>query len=470
MGGGSAQLNPYYTISPWEALVARMGEDHLIFAQGCTNHRWEPLWTGKIVVEFFASKDLSGAPVHSETMHAAEAFWIPPFAGGKVDTGEFSARMTGVFTPALSGAHRFGLLSAGFSRLYVDGRLVTDAWDGWTKGRTFFEEGCDEVVGETELEADRPVEVVIEFGSKRFDNLQFSAFRAGIGRPLGNDDIKAAARAAAEAETAIVFVGRSGEWDTEGSDLEDIALPGRQDELVEAVIAVNPRTVVVLQTGGPVEMPWAAKVPAILQAWYPGQEAGNAISDVLFGDVEPGGRLPQTFPVRWSDNPTWSQDPAIYPGKDGKVRYEEGVFVGYRHYDRYGVEPMFPFGHGLSYAVFDLADLWVERSGGRARAEVALENRGHRRGSTVVQVYVGDHEASVARPQRELKAFRKITLDPGERQRVIFDLPPRAFAYFDRSARLWRIEDGLFEISVGFSAGDIRLTTSVEIAGATLAI
>ena len=137
-------------------------------------------------------------------------------------------------------------------------------------------------------------------------------------------------------------------------------LPGRQDELIRRLPAANPRTVVVLQTGGPVEMPWLPKVAAVVQAWYPGQEAGNAIADVLLGRAEPGGRLPQTFPARWEDGPTFSQDPEVYPGLDGQVRYEEGFFIGYRHHDRVGTPPLFPFGYGLSYTTFALSDLAVE--------------------------------------------------------------------------------------------------------------
>ena len=210
--------------------------------------------------------------------------------------------------------------------------------------------------------------------------LALSAFRMGIGKPLGDADIAEAVAAAKAAEIAIVCVGRNGEWDTEGSDLLDIRLPGRQDELVSAVAAANPRTIVVLQTGGPVEMPWLDKVAAVLEAWYPGQEAGNAIADVLLGLAEPGGRLPQSFPVRWNDNPVQSQDREIYPGLAGKVRYEEGVFVGYRHYDRQGIAPMFPFGFGLGYTSFELSDLAVDESRfdaeGKVTAWVSVTNTG----------------------------------------------------------------------------------------------
>jgi beta-glucosidase len=435
MGGGSAQLNPHYAVSPWDGIASRLGTDRPVFATGCTNHRWQPLWTGDLTIDFFASADLSGAPVHSEGMTMGQSFWFPPFAGGKVDPGRFSARIRGIYIPSVSGIYQFGLFSAGLSRLFVDGRLIADAWTGWTKGRTFFEEGCNEVVGEAELSAGKAHEIVIEFASRKSDNLTFSAFRAGIGLPLGDEDIAEAARVAATAEAAIVFVGRSGEWDTEGSDLENIALPGRQDELVRAVLAANRRTVVVLQTGGPVELPWAEEAPAILQAWYPGQEAGKAIADVLFGDAEPGGRLPQTFPVRWQDNPTYSEDPEVYPGLHGKVRYEEGVFIGYRHYDRHGIAPLFAFGHGLSYARFDLSEFRAEQGADGVAVFVRVTNTGQRRGSTVVQVYVADLEASIPRPQRELKAFAKVILDRGETREIALNLPWRAFAFFRRRGK-----------------------------------
>jgi beta-glucosidase len=455
MGGGSAQLNPHYRVSPWDGLVNRLGEAALSFAPGCTNHRWEPLWNAPLNVEYFDNLSHSGAPVFTETKTGSEAFWVPPFAEGKVDPKRFSARISGTYIAETSGVHRFGIYSAGYSKIFVDGELVADAHTNWTKGRTVFEEGCDEVVGEKVLEAGKAYEVVIEFVAKEDAVLVLSVYRAGIGVPMGDAEIDAAVKAAAGAEVALVFVGRSGEWDTEGSDLEDIRLPGRQDELVSAVADANPNTVVVLQTGGPVEMPWIDDVPAVLEAWYPGQEAGNAIADVLFGDAEPGGRLPQTFPRRWADNPTHSQDAEVYPGLDGKVRYEEGVFIGYRHYEKQGIRPLFALGHGLSYTTFEMEGLRAEARDGGALAQVTVRNSGARAGSTVVQVYVGDRGASVARPIRELKAFRKVWLEPGESRELELELEPRDFAYFDSGAQAWRVDGGPYEISAGFSAADI---------------
>ena len=466
MGGGSAQLNAHYRVSPWQGLAAALGEDRLIFAAGCTNHRFEPPVRGTFTVAYFGNRALSGEPVHVETQENAQGFWFGRIAGGKADALTFSARLTGSFVPEESGEHRVGIYSAGLSRVFIDGKLVADAWTHWTRSNTFFEEGCDEVIGTVRLEAGRSYEVVIEIASKDPEELSLAAFSCGIGLPLGEAAIAEAARAAREAEVAIVCVGRNGEWDTEGSDLTSIVLPGRQDALIAAVASANPNTIVVLQTGGPVEMPWLDDVAAVIEAWYPGQEAGNAIADVLTGAAEPGGRLPQTFPRRWSDNPAHSQDREVYPGLDGKVRYEEGLFIGYRHYDKTGITPLFPFGFGLSYSAFSIADLAVDDSrfetDGDVTATVVVTNTGAREASTVVQLYVGDPAASVPRPAKELKAFAKLKLAAGESRTVSLSLDARSFAFYDVAGKRWVVEPGSFMLRAGFSSADLPLTAQVS--------
>jgi len=465
MGGGSAQLNAHYRISPWQGLVDALGEDRMSYAPGCTNHRFEPLLRGHFTVDYFDNETLDDKPVHTGTQDEAQAFWIGQVADGKVDALHFSARLTGSFTPQASGEHRIGLYSAGFSRLYIDGKLVADAWSHWRKGRTFFEEGCDEVVGTAQMEVGQRYDVVIEFATKDFSTLGLAAFAAGIGLPLGDDAITDAIRIARNADAAIVFIGRNGEWDTEGSDLPSITLPGRQNELVAAIANANPNTIVVLQTGGPVEMPWIGSVKALLQAWYPGQEAGNAIADVLTGEAEPSGRLPQTFPTRWADNPTHSQDREVYPGLEGKVRYEEGIFVGYRHYDRLGMTPLFPFGFGLGYASFRLGDITIDdrafETRGRVTVGATITNISERGGAAVLQLYVSDDQSSSPRPEKELKAFRKVFLAAGETQQVTLSLDARAFAFYRTEARHWLVEDGSFTLRLGLSSADLPLAAQV---------
>jgi len=467
MGGGSAQLNPHYAISPWDGLASVFGEARMSYAIGATNHRFEPKLDQRFDVEFFNSADLSGEVVHRDTQQGGEIFLFGFVAPGITDNKVWSARYSTDFVPAYTGEHRVGVVAAGYARVKVDGKLIADDWGAnWKKGRTFFEEGSDEVVGTIYLEAGRSYRVELEFGKKPFGILDFSAARIGIGLPLGDKAIAAAAAVARDADVAIVCIGRTGEWDTEGSDLLDIKLPGRQDELVSAVAKANKRTIVVLQTGGPVEMPWLDEVAAVIEAWYPGQEAGNAIADVLTGASEPGGRLPQSFPVRWNDNPVHSQDREIYPGLNGKVRYEEGVFIGYRHYDRQGITPMFPFGFGLSYTSFELSDLAVDDSkfetDDAVTVYVTVTNVGARAGSEVVQLYVGDEASSVPRPAKELKAFAKVHLGAGETARVRLDLKARDFAFYSVEAKHWLVEPGAFTLMVGTSAADIALTGQVR--------
>jgi beta-glucosidase len=236
-------------------------------------------------------------------------------------------------------------------------------------------------------------------------------------------------------------------------------LPHLQNELIARVAAANPRTVVVLQTGSPVELPWIGQVSAVLQAWYPGQECGNAIADVLLGRAEPGGRLPQTWPQRLKDTP--ARDNALhYPGVDGHVRYDEGVFIGYRHYEHHGIPPMFPFGYGLSYTRFELLGMRLSTAavapGGRVTVEVDVRNTGKRAGQAVVQLYVADAQASVPRPVRELKGFAKELLEPGVTATITLELTMRSLAFFDEARSAWVAEAGEFTISAGFSSADLR--------------
>lgn len=281
--------------------------------------------------------------------------------------------------------------------------------------------------------------------------------------PQAKDLIAEAVQKAGSADVAVVVVGLNDEWESEGFDRVDMKLPGEQDELVRRVVAANPNTVVVLNAGSALEMPWADEVPAILQLWYDGQEQGNALADVLFGDTNPSGKLPTTFPVRLKDNPAYIN----YPGENGKVRYGEGIFVGYRYYEKKDIAPLFPFGHGLSYTTFDYANLQLSAEKMTATdtltVSVDVTNGGEVVGKEVVQLYVRDIESTFARPEKELKAFAKVELAPGETKTVSFLLDREAFWYFDTAANAWAVEPGDFEILVGASSADIRLRTGVTV-------
>lgn len=459
MGGGSAQVNAHYRVSPLEGITAQLGERvELGYAQGCANHRLLPkLRADGLTIDYFNAPDLSGAPAVSAPA-SAELLWFEPVAG--VDMKGFSARMRGTLTPEASGAHRFSLVSAGFSRLFVDGELVVENWDARRPGELYFGFGSLEAFGTALLEAGRAYELTVEYA--RGDAAQFVGLRVGHLAPA-DDPIAEAVALAAASDVAIVCVGLTEEWESEGYDRQHMDLVGRQNELVARVAAANPRTVVVLQTGSPVTMPWLANVAAVLQAWYPGQECGNAVADVLTGAVNPSGRLPQTFPARLEDHPAIFN----YPGEGGRVRYGEGIFVGYRAYERRKLAPLFPFGHGRSYTSFAYGELAASPESTDlaepVRVAVEVRNTGERAGREVVQLYVRDVAASVARPEKELKAFANVELAPGERKRVELELGWRAFAFFDDSRGAWVVEAGEFELLVGGSSAEIAARTRITV-------
>lgn len=467
MGGGSAQLNPHYRVSPWQALVEHCGEDQLIYAEGCTNYRWQSLLHKDITAYYFNNLDFSGEPVFEENLEISTAFFSDKVANGKVNPQAFSVRVISHYTAEESGVHCVGVHSAGWARVLVNGVKVADAWENWQIGRTFFEQGCDEVRGEIQLEAGQTYEIVMEYRTPPERTLGVAAFYLGIAKPLGNDAISLAAQAASEAELALLFIGRSGQWDTEGSDLEDFRLPGRQDELAQAVLAANPNTIVLLQTGGPIEMPWLAQAKAVLQCWYPGQEIGHAILDVLTGVAEPSGRLPQSFPQRFADHPAYGSK-LQYPGEHGHVAYLERLNIGYRHFIAKQIEPLFPFGYGLSYTSFSYSDLTVITEAGDVVLRFKVTNTGQRTGSTVAQIYLSHLDAQVEQPPLALKGFIKQTLTAGQTVTLEYRLKPRAFAYFDVVTQAWRIDQGRFELSVGLSVAERPLVGVIEREGGWL--
>jgi len=276
---------------------------------------------------------------------------------------------------------------------------------------------------------------------------------------------------------AVVFVGGLAHQpfaDDEGVDRRDLALFAGQDELIERIAMANPHTVVVLIAGGPVAMNgWLADVPSVLQAWYGGSEAGAALASLLFGDVSPSGKLPCTFPKRLSESPAHvSGEARQFPGENGTVSYDEGLLVGYRWNDTKQVEPLFPFGHGLSYTSFRYADLrqaLVEAPGGPTLSlQLAVSNTGARAGAETVQVYVRPLRPKLMRPDKELKGFAKVALEPGESKAVTIELGPRSFAYYDPGAKGWRVDAGRYELLVGASSRDIRQSASFALAKSAL--
>ncbi|MCP4424613.1 MAG: beta-glucosidase, partial [Chloroflexi bacterium] len=354
----------------------------------------------------------------------------------------------GTLAAPTAGAYQLHLWSIGRARLLVDGEVAVDHWS--------VEGTVDRQTAVTlNLTPEKPVSILVEYITDPAS--RWRTLRLGYVPPLPEDTIQAAVDLATKSDTAVIVAGLTREWESEGFDRTDMALPGRQNELISRVAAVNPHTVVVLNAGSPLEMPWIDEVTAVLQQWYGGQDAGHALADVLFGDVTPSGKLPTTFPKQLQDNPAYIN----YPGEDGCVHYGEGIFVGYRYYDKKEIAPLFPFGHGLSYTMFAYDNLRLNGNsfgaGDSILVSVDVTNTGERAGQEVVQLYVRDESARAVRPLQELKAFAKVALEPGEMKTVSLTLDRQALAFYDTAVHDWVTEPGKFTVLVGSSSRDIRL-------------
>jgi beta-glucosidase len=289
------------------------------------------------------------------------------------------------------------------------------------------------------------------------------AVRLGIvASPDEDTALDEAVQAAAAADVAVLVVGSAETTESEGFDRETLRLPGRQDELIERVSAANPRTVVVVNAGMPVLMPWSGRVAAVLYAWLPGQAMGGALADVLLGVAEPGGRLPVTMPAREADCPVLRAVP-----DRGRLGYDEGLLIGYRGYDAAGTTPLFPFGHGLGYTTWSYESLAagvpVLAAGADLTIGVTVRNTGQRPGREVVQAYVAGPAAD-GRPVRVLGAFGTAAAAPGETALVTLTVPARVFARYDEQAAAWTWPSGEFTVAVGRSSRDLRLHTAVTMA------
>jgi beta-glucosidase len=465
-GGGSAAVNPHHSVTILDGLRARLGDGVRITHQrGCDSFRsappLDPRWTadGSFLLDYFDNRELEGDPVHSQAVGSARLNWLgDPWPG--VRGGNFSARLTATFVAPEAGDFTFSLVAGGRGRVFLDGEQVLDMWDQWRPGTAFFGLGSEEIRTTVTLEEGERRELRMDVSC--MEKLPAAAGLLGCIGPMAADPIAAAAAAAADADVAVVVVGLNMEWETEGTDRVSMDLPGQQDELIRAVADANPRTVVLVNAGSPTSMPWVDDVGAVAQMWYLGQESGDAVADLLVGDVSPSGHLPTTFPRRYEDHPAVLN----YPGELGEVHYGEGIFVGYRAFDRMGIEPRFPFGHGLSYTTFEYGQASVDIDtivpDGSITVSVPVTNSGARPGAEVVQVYVADPVSRLVRPPQELKGFAKVALQPGETATVQIELNERAFSYWDPTASGWVCEAGDFELRVGSSSRDIRTTVAVS--------
>ncbi|MEN8157397.1 MAG: glycoside hydrolase family 3 C-terminal domain-containing protein [Bacteroidota bacterium] len=473
-GGGSASVSACRTISPLKGLRTVFGErSEIIFIEGAGLSGDLPVVDGHFLTAiddngetvnglraaYFDGLNLEGEVQCSRIDDKIDYSWGWAAPCESVTKNAYSVRWSGKINAPKTGAYKIGLSATeGGVRLFLDGKIVIDRWgdpeNEITEARF---NAINENVG-FYMESGSAHDIKVEFHKKMNRN----TVRLEWAVPGKKSPVDDAVKLAAESEAAIIFAGLSNLIEGGTNDKEELKLPGNQDALITAVAAANPNTIVVLIGGTPVEMPWVDEVAAIVEAFYPGQEGGDAIANVLSGKVNPSGKLPDTFPVKMEDVLSMR----YYPGDiaTGITDYGEGLKVGYRQFDDDQIEPLFPFGYGLSYTTFELSDLKVEKSGeDRVTVTVDVTNTGKVAGAEVVQLYVQDVEASVYRPKKELKGFEKVFLQSGETTTVAIILDQYAFSFYSEDANGWVVEPGEFIILAGNSSRDIHLQQTIEL-------
>jgi beta-glucosidase len=449
-GWGSSYVAPFYSVSVLDGLKNKKGSDVSVdyFGVGVGNfgtsefeHEVE---VGRnesgLLGEYFGNLSLSGPPLMKRVDQRINFDWAMEDVRNMVPS-QFTVRWTGLIHTTASSVHVFRARADSGIRVFLDDELIINDWR---------DHAAHPDVATRFLAADRSYRVRIEYKNSGGGGAvaQFGWASSEVPEIIG------------EYDAAIVCVGFDNGNEGEGSD-RPFELPDAQDNLVSDVAAKNANTIVILNSGGNVDMHrWLDKVPVLLHAWYPGQEGGNALADILFGDVNPSAKLPVTFEARKQDNPAYN----FYPFANGgaRVRYGEGIYVGYRGYDHFGIAPLFPFGFGLSYTRFGYSNLRIDQdeTNGEVNVSFDLTNAGKRRGAEVAELYVRPDHPAIDRPPQELKGFEKVFLAPGESMNLTLRLDQRSFAYFDPAAREWRADPGVYEISVGASSRDLRIRQS----------
>jgi beta-glucosidase len=461
-GGGSSLTQPFNAVSYLEGISNYLGPSKHVLSvtelpdvggiAKATEFHTSPGGPIGLAAEYFNNEDLQGPPALTRTDEHIDFDWGENGYAPKAPAYHFSARWTGYFIPEKEDYYTFYVSTDDGARLFIDGRKVIDDWQRHGETLNTYAQ---------HLEAGRAYKVELEY----FQNLGGAIARFGVAsatQPLYAETREVARKA----DVVIVCVGFSPATEGEGSD-RTFRLPGGQDALIEQLAAINKNVVVVFTAGGNVDMTgWIDKVPALLHAWYPGEEGGMALAQILFGEYDPSGKLPVSFERRWEDSAAYGNFTPKPGTKD--IEYKEGIFLGYRHFDRSKVKPLFPFGFGLSYTTFTYSNLVITPASGDVSAPITvsfdIKNTGSREGAEVAEVYVGEEHPSVPRPLKELKGFAKVNLRPGESKRVSVSLNRRAFSFYDMNKHDWTADPGEFDILVGSSSEKIELQGKFRIA------
>jgi beta-glucosidase len=452
-GGGSAGVIAPYVVTPAQGIGKRGAASGVTvsYAQGdvpvtgALDAVPASAFPNGLTAAYYNNTTQSGTPAATGTVPSVALTWNGASPAAGVNATGWSARFTGTISLPAAGTYDLSLSFTGTASVSINGQPVfasQQQFGGVARASVQLP------AGSASIEVDYADTIPIPI----------DGITLGWAPPQTPSLLDQAVAAAKKASVAVVFASN---FETEGADLATIDLPARENQLISAVAAANPDTVVVLNTGSAVTMPWLAKVKGVIEAWYPGQDDGNEIAAVLFGDVNPSGKLPVTFPQSLAQVP--ASTTAQWPGSNGTVQYSEGVLVGYRWYTTRHVTPLFPFGAGLSYTSFAFSRLGVRSGpGGRVTVTAAVTNTGSRAGADVAQVYVGD-PAATGEPAEQLKGFQRVTLAPGQTRLVSFTLDRRAFAWWDEKAGGWTVTPGRYRLMVGDSSVSLPLTGQVEV-------
>lgn len=476
-GGGSASLKPYYAVSPLDGFRAQASD--IKYTLGAPGWKKMPLLSrltkSSLGLEGFDMKVFLDPPsnpsrevIESLYVNTSDIF-LADYENPKIKDNLFYLTLDGTFTPEETSEYEFSLSVSGTGKLFVNGQCVVDNETTQTPGDSFFGSGTIEEIGCIKLEKGKTYHIHIAFGTlptRTFNVVGATAFGAGGLRAGGTrkidpeSELEKAVVMASEVDQVILCAGLNGDWESEGYDRSTMGLPPGTDELIDRVVATNPNTVVVIQSGTPVSMPWVDRVPALVHAWYGGNETGNAISDVVFGKVNPSGKLPLTFPLRNEDNPAFLN----YRSERGRTVYGEGVYVGYRFYEKCKREVAFPFGHGLSYTSFTLSSFSLQETDDTLTVALNVHNCGNVDGAEVVQVYVAQDLPSIWRPIKELKGFRKAFVPSGKSERVTIHISKKyATSFWDEHRHAWVQEKGQYTVLVGNSSAHTPLSATFHI-------
>ena len=474
-GGGSGFLQGNYGISPLDGILSKTkGKSAVRFGRGATFVRTElpiagpenyflPEDTHGIKGEYFNNRDLEGKSVLIRTEKSIDFDW--GYGNGHDDPGEmgspdstivhknhWSARWTGKFKSPGDGWYEIGVAADNGVRLFLDGKKIIDYWIDSRPSKF--------KIVPIKLIKGHLYDLKVEY----YENMGSASCRLGLAPLDKSDKLKQAAKMAGESDVVVLCLGLNKELEGESTDRENLDLPAKQLELLKEVVKVNPRTIVVLNNATPVLMSsWIDKVPAVIEAFYPGQEGGNALADILFGDVNPSGKLPVTLMKRRED----ASDYGTYPGTKQIADYKEGIFVGYRHFDKENIEPQFPFGFGLSYTTFEYSDLKLNNpimnQNDTLTITLKLKNTGMRDGDEIVQLYIHDPVSSVEREVKSLKGFERVSLRVGESKEVKFRIDKSHLSFYDTGSNKWVAEPGQFEVLAGSSSRDLHLSQQFKL-------